>query len=138
MRYLLPVVVLISHLPLALADIKPQWSLDLPARKPAWEHTQRMTPDSGYEPVTAGKLVFVGMETNGALIAIDAATGVEQWRFYTNAPIRWAPAVDDQRVYVGSDDGCLYCLDHAGKLMWKLVADDLWPLPSYREMLFIR
>ncbi len=96
------------------------WSRELPARKTAWQYTQRMSQDSGYSPTAAGGTVFVGCEHNGALLALDGRTGEERWRFYTAAPIRFAPVANDTHVFVGSDDGYLYCLDHQGELVWKL------------------
>ena len=36
--------------------------------------------------------------------------GQERWTFFTDAPVRFAPAVWKDRVFVASDDGYLYCL----------------------------
>ncbi len=96
-----------------------QWGLQLPARKTAWEFTQRMGRDTGYPVAAGGGLAFVGCEHNGALLALDGKTGEERWRFYTGAPIRYAPVAGDTHVYVGSEDGYLYCLDREGELAWK-------------------
>lgn len=95
------------------------WGRVLPARKPAWEFTQRMGRDTGYPVAAGGELAYVGCEYNGALVAIDQDTGEERWRFYTAAAIRHAPAATDEHVYVGSDDGYLYCLDGKGQVVWK-------------------
>lgn len=100
-------------------DLHLRWSRELPGRKTAWEYTPKMVRDTAYEPATAGGLVFVGAEQNGALLAFDAATGEERWRFYTGGPVRVGPVADRERVYVASDDGWLYALDHAGRLLWK-------------------
>lgn len=91
----------------------------LPERKPAWEHTPRMPMDKQYHPVQFQNMLLVGCEHNNALIAFDEKTGKEQWRYYTNGPIRHAPITDNNSIYVGSDDGQLYCLDSSGKLRWK-------------------
>lgn len=96
-----------------------QWSRDLPVRKTAWEFTQRMGRDTGYPVAAGGRLAFVGCEHNGALLALDGETGQQRWRFYTAAPIRHAPVTDGTHIYVGSDDGYLYCLDAKGKVAWK-------------------
>jgi outer membrane protein assembly factor BamB len=69
--------------------------------------------------VSDGRL-FIGSSVTGALMARDAATGATLWTFYSNGPIRFAPAIADERVYLASDDGALYCLDAAtGELLWK-------------------
>jgi outer membrane protein assembly factor BamB len=97
----------------------PAWTVELPARAPAWQFTPNMPRDTQYEPVTHGRLVLIGCEHNGAVLALDAASGAERWRFYTEAPIRVAPVSDGQRIFVGSDDGHLYCLDATGQVLWK-------------------
>lgn len=96
------------------------WSRELPARKPAWQFTQRMGRDTGYAPAVAGDLMIVGCEHNGVALALDRETGDERWRFYTAAPIRVAPIASKTHVFIGSADGFLCCLDHNGKLAWKL------------------
>jgi len=108
----------------------PVWSWSLPRRQAAWEFTQEMTRDNVHRPVVQGTLVLVGCEHNGALLALDLETGAERWRFYTDGPIRMAPIADAERIAVASDDGHLYCLDHAGKLLWKFRGG-----PSQRRIL---
>ena len=49
----------------------------------------------------------------GRVVALDAATGQERWTFFTDAPVRFAPAVWKDRVFAASDDGYLYCLSLA-------------------------
>ena len=101
------------------AATQPVWSWSLPARQPAWAFNGDMPQDNLYRPVVQGNLVLVGCEHNGALLAIDFETGAERWRFYTDGPIRMTPTADAERIAVASDDGHLYCLDHAGRLLWK-------------------
>jgi outer membrane protein assembly factor BamB len=100
-------------------ELRLQWSRVLPRRKTAWEYTPRMVLDRACAPAAAGGLVFVGVEHNGALLAFDAATGEERWRFHTEGPIRVGPVADPERVYAASEDGRLYALDHRGQLLWK-------------------
>jgi outer membrane protein assembly factor BamB len=55
--------------------------------------------------------------------AYDTQTGVEKWRFYTDGPVRFAPVVYKNKLYVASDDGYLYCLDaENGELIRKFLA----------------
>lgn len=114
----------------ASADWHPAWMHAFPARKPAWENTARTRKDIAYEPVVFGRLVAVGCEHNGAVVALDLVTGREAWRFYTNGPIRVAPAVHEGRLYVASDDGYLYCLDGDGQPVWTFRGG-----PSQRKVL---
>jgi outer membrane protein assembly factor BamB len=70
-------------------------------------------------PVTAGGLAFVG-DTNGAVRAVDAASGDLRWQTYTGGAIYFPPAVWQGRVFVGSADGWVYALEGAtGRLLWR-------------------
>jgi len=99
-----------------------QWVRQLPAPRPAWPTSQtKLQFDASYEPVVAGKQLFVGSMVDDAIRAFSTAEGSEIWRFYTDGPVRFAPVAADGRVFAVSDDGHLYCLDAAsGKLHWKV------------------
>ena len=81
--------------------------------QPAWPRDERMSFDRGYAVVVAGGRLFFGSSADGTVYALDAATGSECWTFVTDGPVRFAPAVWRDRVFVVSDDGYLYCLDAA-------------------------
>ena len=101
-----------------------QWVRQLPAPGSAWPWTQYFLQfDASYEPVVMGKSIFVGSMVRDSVTAYDTGSGEEKWRFYANAPVRFAPVANDGKLYVGSDDGCLSCLDAAsGEELWKLNA----------------
>ncbi len=124
--------------PAALPEqLRLQWVLALPRLDPAWPaqdqavtgaenldiedgYQRRMTFDLAYSPVVAGKSLYLGSSHDDSLRAYDTETGGERWRFYAEAPIRFAPVVAQGGVYFTSDDGRLYCLDAAtGKLRWR-------------------
>ncbi len=98
-----------------------QWVRQLPPPRPAWPASQtKLQYDAVYQPIVAGKLLIVGSTVNDSITAYETATGNEAWRFYTDGPVRFAPAASDGRVYAASDDGYLYCLETgSGKLIWK-------------------
>ena len=97
------------------------WSRQLIAPKPAWPNEPRLHFDASYEPVAVGKQLFVGSMVDGSVAAFDIETGLLNWQFYSDGPVRLAPAVADGRVYFVSDDGLLYCVAaESGKLLWKL------------------
>jgi outer membrane protein assembly factor BamB len=77
---------------------------------PAWPRDPRMAFDWAYQVAIADGTLYYGSSADGKLYALDAATGEEQWTFYTEGPIRFAPVVRNARVFVASDDGHLYCL----------------------------
>ncbi len=89
---------------------------------PAWPgRDTRMPLDRAFHTVIAGKALFFGSSADCKIYALDAATGTERWAFFTGGPVRFAPAVWEDRVLAVSDDGFLYCLAAAdGKLLWKL------------------
>ncbi len=70
-------------------------------------------------PAMLGQTLLVAGE-DGALRAVDVASGALQWTFKTGDKITAAPVVDGDRVYVGSWDQHLYALEgQSGNLLWK-------------------
>ncbi len=106
------------------AELHLQWTRQYPAFEPTWtiEGSEMV-----YSPIVLGKTMFVGSPANDSLTAIDVETGEEKWRFYTEGPVRLAPAgwnpstgSGQARVFVTSDDGYLYCVNAGdGTLVWK-------------------
>ena len=93
------------------ANLSLRWKYELKAPSPAWKGIDtRMTFDQCYQPVISGYLLYFGSSTDCKMYALEAATGKERWTFFTGAPVRFAPAVWKNRVFVQSDDGYLYCL----------------------------
>ncbi len=94
------------------------------APEPAWpepgRELHRMPFDYAFQVAVADGTVYFGSSADHKVCALDLATGRERWTFFTEGPVRFAPAVEGERVFVASDDGCLYCLSAAdGKLLWK-------------------
>jgi len=93
------------------AQLHLQWVRELAPPKPAWPKSEhRLQFDASYEPVVAGKTLFVGSMVSDSVTAYDTDAGTEKWRFYTEGPVRFAPVVFRDKLYVASDDGYLYCL----------------------------
>lgn len=89
--------------------------------RPAWTgEDTRMPFDHAYHPIMIRGMVFFGSSADNKVYALDAATGMERWHFFTESPVRFAPAAWKDRLFVASDDGYLYCLDaDTGALLWK-------------------
>jgi len=105
-----------------------RWTRELPRVVPAWPNEPRLHFDTAYELVIAGKRLFVASPNDGSIRAYDTATGTETWRFYTDGPARFAPAVWRGSVFAVSDDGFLYALDAAtGKMLWRVNGAELPP-----------
>jgi len=76
--------------------------------------------DYVYHPVVGNGGLYFGSSTEEAIFCLDTQTGERKWTFYANGPIRLAPTLWKDRLYFGTDDGHVYCLDAAsGKLAWK-------------------
>lgn len=103
------------------AELALRWSFELPhAPQPAWPRSERMPEDRACQVVVAGGAVFFGNSADGRVYALDAASGRLNWTFLTDAPVRFAPAVWEDRLFVASDDGHLYALSaDGGRLLWK-------------------
>jgi hypothetical protein len=111
-------------------NLELKWVRKLPAIEPAF-HSPRLQFDLGYEPVVADGRVLIGSSRDDSVTAFDAETGKELWVYHTNGPVRFAPAVWEESVCFGSDDGCLYCVElSTGKLRWKHRAT-----PNIRKLL---
>ncbi len=104
-------------------DLHLQWSMELPAARSAWPNEKRLHFDTEYHPVVLNKILYLGSPNDSSLTAYDTETGQELWKHYTNGPVRLAPVVANGKIYLGSDDGHLYCLDaSSGELLWKFRA----------------
>ncbi len=105
-----------------------QWVRQLPRPAPAWRPEQyKLQFDRSYEPVVMGRQIFVGSMASDKVAAYDTRTGRENWHFYCDGPVRFAPIAFQGKLYFVSDDGNLYCLGaRRGKLLWKrrLAPDD--------------
>ena len=74
-------------------------------------------------PTIVGNTVLVG-SGDGALYALDLATGRTRWRSPTQGRIRSTPAVAGDQVIVGSFDGNVYSFDrNSGKERWRFATD---------------
>ncbi|HUT26152.1 MAG TPA: PQQ-binding-like beta-propeller repeat protein [Sumerlaeia bacterium] len=118
-----------EQLELPLGEV---WTHNCGAPTPAWTESPavdgqtqtnlkpRQNFDFCFDVAAVGDSVYFGSSRTGAVACLEAATGRRVWTFFTEAPVRCAPHVVNGRVYVGSDDGCAYCLDASdGSLVWK-------------------
>ena len=102
----------------------PQPAWPPPARKDPWHRHPKLNPraifDRAYHVVSDGELVFFASSADEKIYCLNAENGQEKWSFFTEGPVRLAPTILDDKVYIGSDDGVVYCLKSAdGTLVWK-------------------
>lgn len=83
----------------------------------------RLAFDRAHHVAIAGGRLYFGSSAEHTINCLDAATGATNWCFFTDGPVRMAPTVQDGRVYAGSDDGSVYCLNATNAaLLWKYTA----------------
>lgn len=86
--------------------------------------------DHAFHPVAADGHVFFGSSADDSVRCLSLETGRQKWVYVTNGPVRFAPHVVGDRVFVASDDGFVYCLTAAdGKVVWQFQA-----APSSRQL----
>ncbi len=85
-----------------------------------WGDDRRPARVSSAEPEMLGDagIVFAA-STDGYVYAVQEENGSTLWRFSTGDPILQTPAVIDNRVYVTTELGTMYCLAiKTGKNLW--------------------
>lgn len=65
-----------------------------------------------------GMIIIVGSMDNG-VYALERLSGNIMWRFETGGEVWSSPSYNGDQIFIGSDDGFIYCLDIDGKLHWK-------------------
>jgi outer membrane protein assembly factor BamB len=77
--------------------------------------------------ITSGSEAGSASENQGAIIAIDASTGSERWRFPTEFAAGTTPAIAHGNVYAGDTGGVLYALDAGtGQELWRTDLQSGW------------
>jgi len=100
---------------------RPAWSGPGTRPREGFLLHNRVDFDDAFQVVAAGGRLYFGSSADDKVCALSATTGEEIWSFYTGAPIRLAPTLWKERLFVGSDDGLVYCLKaDTGELLWKV------------------
>ena len=108
-----------------------QWTrLSAAAPRKAWEGPRntpieghimkhRVAFDDSHHVAVVGQRVYYGSIVDHHFYCVNAENGKAEWTFATEGAIRLAPTVYQGKVYFGSDDGLVYCLDAVtGKPVW--------------------
>jgi outer membrane protein assembly factor BamB len=104
-------------------ELNIQWTRKYTSRDPVWDdplNRDLMQYDRIFEPIVMGKCLYIGFNDRDKIAAIDTETGKQKWQFFTEGPVRLPPVGWNDRIYITSDDGYLYCLSaDKGELLWK-------------------
>lgn len=102
---------------------RPAWGDPRPERTEGILELRRNHFDDVFEVVAANGALFFGSSADNKVYCRDAASGSFRWTVNTGGPVRLAPTIVGDRLYVGSDDGWVRCLKTAdGSLVWKFHA----------------
>ena len=72
-----------------------------------------------------------GLNYSGATTTTPVEGSGLIWRFKTGGPVHSSPAIAGGKVFVGSDDGKMYCLNSStGDLLWSYTTPDARPIQS--------
>lgn len=75
--------------------------------------------DPVYYTTVVGERVFWGSSVDDSIHCANLCDGEEQWTFCTSGPVRLPPTLFNNKAYLGSDDGYVYCLNaETGELIW--------------------
>lgn len=117
---------------------RPAWShQDLDAPAPAWPAPARgslwqnlsvieprVVDDRGDVPLialdaTGNQHLLITSSSTDRLVSLNPMTGELRWQFVADAPIRYAPHIEDGTIWLGADDGVLRSIDLvSGEVQW--------------------
>ena len=84
--------------------------------------TSTLDYDKAFHAIAADGKVYYASSATDSIVCLDQR-GFEHWVYTTEGPVRLAPFYYEGKIYVGSDDGYVYCLDaQTGKEIWRHLA----------------
>ena len=95
-----------------------------PRIKMAYNHRDTATP------LVTDQMILIGNQTGG-LYAYDRFDGTLLWDFQIRNGVESQPTMDGDRIYVGGNDGKIYCLDLQGTKLWDYkFKGQIWSQPA--------
>jgi outer membrane protein assembly factor BamB len=108
------------------------YALNVQTGEPSWLTLIGKVTESS--PAVGDGIVVFG--TNGGLVlALDALSGKEKWRYDTGiSDIKSSPLIANGTVFIGSNNGNVYALTSKGVLKWKFsTGNDVRSSPSVKD-----
>lgn len=95
------------------------WTHDASPPTPAWPRSGRLPFDRAYHCVVSGNQVFFASSTDDSLHRLDLRTGRGGIIYTSDGPLRFAPSIWQDRLFLVGDDGFLTCLSFDGDIIWQ-------------------
>jgi len=85
------------------------------------------------QAIAVGGKLYLGRWA-GDVLSMDQKTGDVLWTYKTAGPVLFSACVDNDRLFIGSEDGSIYCLSTEGRLIWKFpTGGPIWSSPVTAE-----
>ncbi|MBN2375380.1 MAG: PQQ-binding-like beta-propeller repeat protein [Sedimentisphaerales bacterium] len=76
--------------------------------------------DTALFVTVVGQDVYFGSSVTNSVHCLNVITGLQKWYYRTDGAVRLPPSFDNGKLYFGSDDGYVYCINAAdGSFVWK-------------------
>ena len=114
-----------------------------PAKRDGWHKVDNLKPkmifDWAFHVVIDEKSLYFGSSVDDQVYCLNVEDGKVRWKFFTEAPVRFAPTIYHGNVYIGSDDGLAYCVSaEDGQEIWRYEADpEGYRLPGNNRIISI-
>jgi outer membrane protein assembly factor BamB len=96
------------------------YALDMMNGSTKWVYDTNVNYDLISSPTVVGNLLYFGSYFGNKLYALNAETGVMVWRFNASASINFSPRVENNVLYVASEDGKAYAFNaRSGQVIWQ-------------------
>ncbi len=96
------------------SKLEPERAWPAPFRENPYSGTKvepLLTFDHAFQPIACGNSVYFGSSCDHQIYCLDIGSGQVKWTFYSEGPIRTCPTFHEGKLYFGSDDGNIYCLN---------------------------
>lgn len=122
-KLVLPLKKIWTYLPV----LPPYPAWPLPAEKNYIRNQKSLKQTLGFDVafhvVCDESSLCFGSSADDTITALNASDGSVKWDFTTEGPVRLPPVLSNNRIFAGSDDGYLYCLDaQTGEMIWRYSA----------------
>lgn len=91
--------------------------IDTESGKQIWRY--EVPGDIFSSPCLVDDMMIVVGSVNNTVYTLEGYSGNIRWKFNTGGEVWSSPSYNGNQIYIGSDDGFLYCLDMDGRLLWK-------------------